>query len=206
MDWKINVVLWDITRPRNTTQPRCHLCVLWTSKQWLYGRVVMDYRASFCVLARAVEPLFQCCWQHSSFNIFLQHSWSVDLSNYRWKTEQMPAKLSISPSDHLFWSFLLARRRWRQQQILSGDTHSIKGALHHPDGLCRPLCTRRAAQTCPRTPPPDTEGCCYYRTTPGYVQKLPVPVGSTWSSFTQDHYSSVSCFSPLTTEETVFFF
>lgn len=91
-----------------------------------------------------MEPPFQCCWQDSSFNIFLQHSWSVDLSNCRWKTEQMPAKLCtsahthyLSPSDRLFWSFLLARRRWRQQQILSGDTHSIKGALHHPDGLCR---------------------------------------------------------------------
>lgn len=33
-----------------------------------------------------------------------------------------------------------ALRRWRQQQILTGDTHSIKGTLKHPDVLWRASC------------------------------------------------------------------
>lgn len=50
-----------------------------------------------------------------------------------------------------------------RRQILTGDTHSIKGTLQHPDVLWRAShCLPGRSDAPPHTPPPDTKGgFCY---------------------------------------------
>lgn len=50
-------------------------------------------------------------------------------------------------------------RRWRQQQILTGDTHSIKAPPQHHDVLWRASWQIWSAPTHTHTPPPGTTGC-----------------------------------------------
>lgn len=91
------------------------------------------------VCARNSTSLFSWLQWHCPFNLQLQHSWSLDTSNCRQKARsETPLSCvstvfrSVSPQ-----SDCVALRHWRQQQILTGDTRSIKGTLQHPDVLWR---------------------------------------------------------------------
>lgn len=104
-------------------------------------------------------------------------------------------------------SYCQAPRRLRQQQILTGDTHSIKEVLQQPDVLWRgpPRClpARSIART--HTPPPDTKGCFYDLLHAEVLSEDTCKnVWWTWSYFTlKAHDCSFSCFSPLTLAEIV---
>lgn len=52
-------------------------------------------------------------------------------------TLQFGVRRAYTVSLRLFRYYCEALKRWRQQQILTGDTHSIKGLPQHPDVLWR---------------------------------------------------------------------
>lgn len=90
-----------------------------------------------------------------------------------------------------------ALRRWRRQQILTGDTNSIKGMVQHPDLLWRASCCLPGSSN---APPPNTTGCFYYLFHTRYLlmfeghgHALP------WRTIT----AAFSCFSPLTAAKTL---
>lgn len=104
-------------------------------------------------------------------------------------------------------SYCQAPRRLRQQQILTGDTHSIKEVLQQPDVLWRgpPRCLPARSIVRTHTPPPDTKGCFYDLLHAEVLSEDTCKnVWWTWSYFTlKAHDCSFSCFSPLTLAEIV---
>lgn len=111
----------------------------------------------------AVCPIFHCCVSAvpvvaydytlppSSLKFLILHSVATFLISRPVKLQgekkymgQITAKLCISStfavSLCLSQNYCKALRHWRQQQILTGDTHSIKGTVQHPDVLRRASC------------------------------------------------------------------
>lgn len=111
----------------------------------------------------------------------------------------------LSVSVCLSQSYCQTLRRLRQQQILTGDTYSIKEVLQHPDVLWRaPCCLPGRSDAPPHTSAWHQRLFSTICSTPGYIQKIPANVWWTWSYFTlKDHNCGFSCFSPLTTAEVV---